>query len=403
MLTKSGRVFFQLATSGQELGKILAALESGESFAAACAAVGVSDFTVSRWLARVDPPAHGDLLAAIREASSREARVRQAAARQARAAAKREEAGRAARENQEARVARMNDAAGPMPADLLPLAEAAAWAGLTPDTIREWGKRGHIGRWYRLADGVLETLVSGGQVELELQERDRRARMKSNPQARINVRRSAAWEHAEMPDKMEPFLEAVRGGDSLAKACHAFDLPEKTIRHWRKTVNAEAHPEIADFVARLNAALATGAHRGAHLRGTDVHRVRRKGERRGLDGSVVYVIGAASGEGLLKIGVTNSMPDRLRELQAGSPVPLAIVLTTRAPRSFERWIHEAFREDRRHGEWFARTPRLLRLLALLRDIPDLTAVSPAVHRQIMATSRQAVLFAPPPRSANATP
>lgn len=81
---------------------------------------------------------------------------------------------------------------------------------------------------------------------------------------------------------------------------------------------------------------------------------------------VTYVIEAASG-GPLKVGIALHPEQRLRELQTGSPVPLALVGVFPAGRAVESLLHETFKEHRLHGEWYAPEIRddLLTLLSIL--------------------------------------
>lgn len=66
---------------------------------------------------------------------------------------------------------------------------------------------------------------------------------------------------------------------------------------------------------------------------------------------IVYVIGADAST-LVKIGNTVSLPTRLNNLQAGSPVKLRLLQTFPGGEPVERRLHLHFREQRRHGEWF---------------------------------------------------
>lgn len=66
-------------------------------------------------------------------------------------------------------------------------------------------------------------------------------------------------------------------------------------------------------------------------------------------GACVYFV---EGAGLVKIGVTGSIEDRMRAMVPNSPVPLALVKTTWGDRETERILHEHFAEFRVRGEWF---------------------------------------------------
>lgn len=64
----------------------------------------------------------------------------------------------------------------------------------------------------------------------------------------------------------------------------------------------------------------------------------------------VYFIQAASGQ--IKIGIAADPTARLRDLQVGSPVPLALVCDCGGGRPQEREYHRRFAAYRVHGEWF---------------------------------------------------
>jgi hypothetical protein len=60
-----------------------------------------------------------------------------------------------------------------------------------------------------------------------------------------------------------------------------------------------------------------------------------------------------AGAGLTKIGLTTDLDERLRMLQAASPVALTLMLVIEGGREVERKLHAQFDAFRRHGEWFA--------------------------------------------------
>ena len=69
------------------------------------------------------------------------------------------------------------------------------------------------------------------------------------------------------------------------------------------------------------------------------------------NGGYTYVL-QATGGGLVKIGRARSPADRLRDIQAMSPVRLEIVAITDGQELERRW-HVQFYKQRVHGEWFA--------------------------------------------------
>lgn len=79
----------------------------------------------------------------------------------------------------------------------------------------------------------------------------------------------------------------------------------------------------------------------------------------------IYVIGPVSGAQPVKIGIAYDPPQRLRELQAGSPVTLEIHYTEEVgsiAKRFETAIHRALSDRHSHGEWFSVTPDEARVL-----------------------------------------
>ena len=73
------------------------------------------------------------------------------------------------------------------------------------------------------------------------------------------------------------------------------------------------------------------------------------------DGFAYFVGGDA---GAIKIGRSVNPETRLKELQAGSPIPLRI-LALRPGKDRERLYHQLFAAHRLHGEWFAPYPDIL--------------------------------------------
>ena len=54
----------------------------------------------------------------------------------------------------------------------------------------------------------------------------------------------------------------------------------------------------------------------------------------------------------LKIGYTEDVDRRIKELQTGSPVRLQLLKVIPGDQVLERQIHELFKEKRAQGEWF---------------------------------------------------
>jgi hypothetical protein len=75
-------------------------------------------------------------------------------------------------------------------------------------------------------------------------------------------------------------------------------------------------------------------------------------------------------KGAVKIGFSEDVEKRLREIRPHSPIPLRILAATHGGRMREAHYHWKFRRLRLHGEWFRRTP------GLMREIGRLNAACP---------------------------
>lgn len=74
--------------------------------------------------------------------------------------------------------------------------------------------------------------------------------------------------------------------------------------------------------------------------------------------TIVYFVQCQTTK-MVKIGFASDPSSRLSNLQTGSPTRLRYVFYSRRPRTQERELHEMFKEDRSHGEWFFPSERLL--------------------------------------------
>ena len=75
----------------------------------------------------------------------------------------------------------------------------------------------------------------------------------------------------------------------------------------------------------------------------------------------VYFI-QSFGQGLIKIGSSDDPRNRLSVLQCGSPVALHLVGVIDGGEARERELHRRFAEERRHGEWFEASKRLVEFI-----------------------------------------
>lgn len=78
---------------------------------------------------------------------------------------------------------------------------------------------------------------------------------------------------------------------------------------------------------------------------------------------VVYF--AQAENGLIKIGNTSFIEDRLFSLRMGSPIAINLLATTKGDRAREKQFHAKFAAHRLHGEWFRPHPEILDEVARL--------------------------------------
>jgi hypothetical protein len=65
----------------------------------------------------------------------------------------------------------------------------------------------------------------------------------------------------------------------------------------------------------------------------------------------------------MKIGYSQNLSQRFRKLEMSSPTPLKLLASFPADREVEPMLHEEFKDDRLHGEWFKSSERMLAMMA----------------------------------------
>jgi hypothetical protein len=110
----------------------------------------------------------------------------------------------------------------------------------------------------------------------------------------------------------------------------------------------------------------------------------------------VYFIGPAL-SGPVKIGSSGAPARRLKSLQAGSPVPLALLAHFADPdaMSAEKALHRRFSALRLHGEWFQRTPELEVLMESCRSGPGVGLLDPSQAQRVVEVREAARLLGVP--------
>lgn len=90
----------------------------------------------------------------------------------------------------------------------------------------------------------------------------------------------------------------------------------------------------------------------------------------------VYFIGVDSPTiGAIKVGVSSDPTSRLQTIQRHSPLKLKLLAIKPGGREEEQKVHEQFAESRLWGEWFARSPELMRLVKRHRKQTCLESIS----------------------------
>ena len=72
-------------------------------------------------------------------------------------------------------------------------------------------------------------------------------------------------------------------------------------------------------------------------------------------------------DSLVKIGFSRSVEDRMKSLQAGSPVMLALIAAAAGRICYEKRIHRLLLTSQSHGEWFRRTPQVLEVIQRIKN------------------------------------
>lgn len=85
--------------------------------------------------------------------------------------------------------------------------------------------------------------------------------------------------------------------------------------------------------------------------------------------SIVYFIQGVNG-GPIKIGHTDNIEKRIKQMQTGNPNQLILLHITRGGKNLEDQIHEEFKEDHYRGEWFKPSKRILEFIesTKMRDL-----------------------------------
>lgn len=242
-----------------------------------------------------------------------------------------------------------------VPAGMLTAAQVAARLGVRLHTLKDWNRTGKlcpVGRLDVPQGGTMHRLYRIEAVERALDLGEQRA-----PAQRVSA-----------------VADSIRAGVPLVEALDLAGVSKTTWNYWARTRHdAGAAAELARAAVPAPRRPPPGSM------------------RTGRPGWVYFVSGPGRAD-LIKIGWTqNAVEERVVALQTGSPVPLLVLASVRSMFAFERWCHRELAEYRRHGEWFARAPRLIRFIGRLRELGDITRYTPGEVRALF-DSRQVDLF-----------
>ena len=309
-----------------------------------------------------------------------------------------------------------------IPADMMTAAEACVALDITNHTLGDWQRLGRLSPALRQMDGkgAMIRLFLRSEVAAAERARDYRA-----PNQRISA-----------------VADEVTAGASIAEAIHRACVSRTTWNYWvrhrkdaaavagavRASADEAGEAEAREVMARVLARFEQGAPirealmseglgptdhqkwiagtartpyasrwfaaeytkiRMARGKADAARRAQEKAARAdrwaGQVGLVYFVSGPGKTDAV-KIGwASKSVADRVAGLQVGSPVELRALAAVGAFAAFERWCHREFADDRMYGEWFKRTPRLMSFIDRLRDVGDVTSLTPTELRAMLAS------------------
>lgn len=103
----------------------------------------------------------------------------------------------------------------------------------------------------------------------------------------------------------------------------------------------------------------------AELMKNDLHKKEQSKNRK----SKVYFV--RKNDGIIKIGFTKNIPERMKSLEASSGSKIELLTTIDGGIKEESMIHDIFKEDRLIGEWFRPSEKLISYIASLAAANDI--------------------------------
>jgi hypothetical protein len=107
----------------------------------------------------------------------------------------------------------------------------------------------------------------------------------------------------------------------------------------------------------------------------------------------VYFMGAEEGDTPIKVGWAGDVAGRLREVQTGCWVPLAVHGFVPGTTEDEAWVHGRLAQHHVFGEWFDREPALAELAYQQKRSDELQALAALRKRRIPELLERGLSFA----------
>lgn len=98
---------------------------------------------------------------------------------------------------------------------------------------------------------------------------------------------------------------------------------------------------------------------------TDDQKQRRRKQRKVALGQVYFI--QQGSDGPIKIGFTTNIEQRLKNLQTGSPFPLALLVCVPGSEANEATLHRALKNHHLQLEWFANSREVLFIIEHFRQ------------------------------------
>lgn len=92
--------------------------------------------------------------------------------------------------------------------------------------------------------------------------------------------------------------------------------------------------------------------------------------------TIVYFIQHGNTDGLIKIGYSGNIPQRIKHIEALSPLPITLLGWMPGGASKEFELHKQFAGHKHHGEWFNPDPEILNFIEANRGLGEPPVIKP---------------------------